>query len=70
VYGVSKNGWMEKPLFFSWFESTFIPHIQSIGNKVPANSGQVVILLYDDHCSNMNLRIENNVVLILNFQVI
>jgi len=68
VYGVFKNDCIEEPLFFNWFVSIFIPHVQNLRSKDSANSGQVVVLLFDGHCSHMSLRIvdkamENNVLI-------
>jgi len=69
VYSVSKNGWKEEPLFYNWFQSTFVPHIQKLRSQDPESCSQVTVLLYDGHCSHMSLRIvdeamENNIILI------
>jgi len=68
LYAVSKNGWMEEPLFFNWFEKMFVKYIQTL--RLAKNVvNQTALLLFDGHCSHISLRIlklaiENNIVLV------
>lgn len=56
VYAASRNGWMEEPQFFSWFQTSFISHIfkRRVDMKM---SDATALLLYDGHASHISLRI-------------
>lgn len=68
LYSTSKNGWMEEPLFFNWFETMFVKSIETL--RISKNKpNQTAVLLFDGHCSHISLRIlnlaiENNIVLV------
>jgi len=63
---VSKNGWMEEPVFYNWFENAFVPFVIKKRKDLGTNSN--TLLLYDGHCSHISMRIiglamKNNITL-------
>ncbi|XP_029348016.1 tigger transposable element-derived protein 2-like [Acyrthosiphon pisum] len=66
LYAVSKNGWMEEPVFYNWFENAFVPFVIKKRKDLGTNSN--ALLLYDGHCSHISMRIielamKNNITL-------
>lgn len=58
---------MEEPLFFNWFECSFVQYVIKKRKDLDSNSN--VLLLYDGHCSQISIRIielaiKNNVILL------
>ena len=51
LYNVSKNGWMEEPLFYEWFSKMFVTRV----NQLPGEK----VLIMDGHSSHISLRIIN-----------
>lgn len=55
TYGVSQNGWMEEPLFFNWFNTVFVNHIEQ--KRINLKTNTTTLLLYDGHCSHISVQI-------------
>jgi len=63
TYAATTNGWMEKEVFYNYFEKSFIKNT----NPTPENP---VLLIYDGHSSHVDLKlidtaIKNNVTIML-----
>ena len=61
TYNTSENGWINKAIFFDWFQNCFIPKTAQ-GNKTR-------LLILDGHSSHVSLRIvetalANNIILL------
>ncbi|KAJ8934271.1 hypothetical protein NQ314_013481 [Rhamnusium bicolor] len=59
LYATSKNGWMEEPQFFTWFCTSFTPHVKKL-RESKGLTNQTAVLLYDGHCSHISVRIVEN----------
>jgi len=55
VYGVSQNGWVEEQLFFNWFTTVFVKHVEQ--KRFDLKTNAKALLLYDGHCSHISVRI-------------
>ncbi|KAJ8940053.1 hypothetical protein NQ314_010885 [Rhamnusium bicolor] len=69
VYAATPKGYMEKPVFYSWFADHFISYINKIRETLPAaRQNQKAVLMFDGHRSHISSRLvqttlENNVIL-------
>lgn len=68
LHSATKNGWMEEPVFFNWFQKLFVPAVQKRREDLHLPN-QTAVLLYDGHQSHYSLRIvecaiENNIQLV------
>ncbi|KAI4460092.1 hypothetical protein MML48_6g00008638 [Holotrichia oblita] len=59
LYGASKNGWMEEPHSYHWFETSFIPEVKTRRLRYDLPN-QTAILLFEGHCSHVGVRIVNS----------
>lgn len=46
---------MEEPLFFNWFTTVFVKHVEQ--KRIDLKTNATALLLYDGHCSHISVRI-------------